>query len=442
MSNLTEEINKLYKEVLKRTVDTHGLLHYTEKVNNDKWSLQDVKKDLLNSKEKKMYDVRELYKTILYREPDTSGMEFYINSDYNINEIRYILENSEEKMNNKNSFLSSYINYYKQFPLKLSNVEYQQSIEFIKSINEFYINSFHRQMDNVNKFYYQLLYFNNKNSVSIDIQNYKSRVENGRLFAKNNNVIIAGLLRDKEFIIPYLKEKCYELVGLFSDYRILIVENDSQDDTRNKLLEWSNNDNRVFILGNGVNAHECKLNYPKTPCNKPADSNRIGKMSFLRNIYLDYIKNNFSNFSFLFVLDMDLKGDLFIDSVCESISFFKNKTVDGITCNGMEKYHYHYYDSFAFVELGQPFIWNTENEKTEHDQYIFRTKTKAFTENMRVVRVTSAFGGFCIYRLSSIINLRYNFSPDKYSCEHAHLNKYLKNFYINPRMIFSITENS
>ena len=60
---------------------------------------------------------------------------------------------------------------------------------------------------------------------------------------------------------------------------------------------------------------------------------------------------------------------------------------------------------------------------------------------MNIDKVTSAFGGFCIYRLQEIIKskARYEYSRNnKLSCEHAHFHKKLNKLVVNPRMIFLI----
>jgi hypothetical protein len=441
MVYLETEINKLYIKILKRPADSSGLNHYTSMITTQNWSLNDVNNALNNSDEKRTLDIKKLYKDFLHREADPEGLSFYLNSDFSIEKISNLLLNSEEKKN-KMSFIESYKKYFDNFPMKLSKSDYDNSLQTLESINNFYISSFSRELDNALKFYYQLLFFNNNKFIKNDLLNYKVRVEEGKKIMKEHKLVICGLLRDKSTILNSLKHRCYELVQYFSDYRILIVENDSEDDTREKLLEWSYEDTHVLILGNGINAQSCKMNFDKTPNSKPADSSRIQKMSFLRNIYLDCLRDNFNNFDYVVVLDMDLDGDLFMDGVCESFYYTKNKNVDGIACNGLEKYNYHYYDSFAYVEINKPYIWDTEQEKTDHDNYIFHTKTKQHTQSMKVTRVLSAFGGFCIYRLSSIIHLHYNYSPGKFSCEHSHLNVNLNHFFINPRMVFAITDNS
>lgn len=435
-------IKKLYIEILNRTVDEHGLCHYKRLVTELNWSIEQIKNDLNNSKEKRINEIKSLYKNILFRDADPDGLDFYLNSTFTIPEIKHLMENSHERNNEYEHFLTSYQYYYKHFPLKLNEREYNLSIENLYNVNNFYYTHFQRPLCNVNKYYYQLLYTTNNKLIQPDLDNYLYRVNNGKSFMKDNKVIICGLLRDKQNIIPSIKNRCYELVKSFNDYQILIVENDSKDNTRQELLNWNKEDSKVWILGNGINANECKLNLPKTCTSKPATCDRIKKMSDLRNIYMDTIKEHFHNFNFIIVIDMDLDGDLYIDSICDTFYYLKNKNVDGITCSGFEKYHFHYYDSFAYVDLDEKYIWESEKEKTDHDNNVFYHKTREFTKSMKMKKVLSAFGGFCIYQLGSIINLRYNYSAGKYSCEHAHLNVHLKNFYLNPRMVFSITENS
>ena len=393
---------------------------------------------MLKSDEKRINDIKSLYLKYLYREPDESGLNFYLKSSYSINEIDEILKQSDERM----MLINEYHDYYKNFPIKLTDQQFSESMAYLKTLNDYFIKNFERPLDNINKFYYQLLYFQNKDNINHDLINYQVRTTVGKKIMSTSKVVLCGCLRDKEQIINYLKKKCYEITDFFKDYVIIIVENDSIDQTRKRLLDWSKFDKKVVILGNGVNADNCVLNLPKTPACKPANSDRIKKMAFIRNIYLDYIKKNYSSYDYTIVFDMDLAGDLYMDGICDTFSYMKNLNVDGITCNGIEKYKYHYYDSFAYVDIGEPFIWNTEDEKCNHDKYIFETKTKLHTTTMRVVKVLSAFGGFCVYRTLSIIKYKYDYSPGKLSCEHSHLNSRLNFFYLNPRMVFLITDNS
>jgi glycosyltransferase involved in cell wall biosynthesis len=80
-----------------------------------------------------------------------------------------------------------------------------------------------------------------------------------------------------------------EIGSLFNDYNVLIVENDSSDNTRNICLDWSNQNKRVKVLGcGGYNLDVCNLNMKKT-LNHSVNFYRMEKMAKLRNIYLDEI---------------------------------------------------------------------------------------------------------------------------------------------------------
>src|SRR5207253_156664 len=75
----------------------------------------------------------------------------------------------------------------------------------------------------------------------------------GKKLASQQKVLITGLIRDGEHNIEYIKKRMEAVGKCFSDYRIIIVENNSKDLTREKLLEWSDKNPKVIILGCGVN---------------------------------------------------------------------------------------------------------------------------------------------------------------------------------------------
>ena len=50
-------------------------------------------------------------------------------------------------------------------------------------------------------------------------------------------------------MLDLLRKQAETVGGLFADYAILVVENDSQDGTRAKLLEWAKENRRVRVLG-------------------------------------------------------------------------------------------------------------------------------------------------------------------------------------------------
>ena len=256
----------------------------------------------------------------------------------------------------------------------------------------------------------------------------------GASYASKQKVVICGLARDIAKNIDRLKVVLERLGSYFLQYKIIIVENDSNDESRPMLLEWSKKNPNVIILGCGVNVKECKLSL-KSYSSFDAGANRIGKMAYLRNIYLNYIKTYLSQYDYTIVMDIDILGSCYLDGIMNSFYHFSlNDTIDALGANGIDMLG-RYYDPFALVELGKSLEYKTMEEKVAHDVYV------ASTYNMKLgdplFKVRSCFAGLVIYRTRSVLNRSYSYSNKNFACEHVFFNDGL-NIYINPSMIFSI----
>jgi hypothetical protein len=283
---------------------------------------------------------------------------------------------------------------------------------------------------------------------------YHNKINDGIAEMKKSKVIITGLLRDVENQMDYIKKKIYSLVPFFNDYAIVLVENDSSDNTRKLLLEMADQDSKVEILGCGINVDTCKLSLNKT-LGHSVNKNRIDKMTMLRNIYMDHIKNSSNNgssnngsskyndFDYVIMWDLDLIGSSYIDGIQNTFGHFShNPHIECICANGVYRwmgFMTMYYDTFAHLE------WNDDfqiAQKTKHD-----IKTGLTVKGKRgdpLQNVRSCFSGFSIYRLQPIIqnNLEYKYTPeDKLLCEHATLNDQLNEVYMNPSMINYVIRN-
>jgi hypothetical protein len=82
----------------------------------------------------------------------------------------------------------------------------------------------------------------------------------GKNLIKKSTVVFAGLIRNKEHQLEFIISQIQRFASEFLDYSILIVENDSKDNTRKLLLEWAKENNKVKILGCGVNSNICIMN--------------------------------------------------------------------------------------------------------------------------------------------------------------------------------------
>lgn len=320
------------------------------------------------------------------------------------------------------------------------------------SFHDLYIKHLNRPPDPV-----MMKYFSSRSTEVIDteINIYLRQVKEGARSCLRHKIVLAGLIRNAESNIPFIMETYAALKAIVSEIVFLIVENDSSDKTRAVLLDWAKKDPSVIILcDNGMpdNAPYCQLPGHETFYqDKVPFVRRIKKLSYLRNVYLNYIKNDdrLSQFNHMCVMDLDLSGHLFIDGIYHSFYHMdKDPLLSAVACNGMVHKKplsvsttFEYYDSFAFVELGETFEWGTEFDKFSHDQDVLVYTTKRYTTDMSLDQVNSAFGGFCIYKLQDVLsrNAEYSYSKnDKLSCEHSHFHKNLRKICVNPRMIFLI----
>ena len=149
-------------------------------------------------------------------------------------------------------------------------------------------------------------------------------LDSGRAHLKQSKVVICGLVRDKANRIPLMRSNVKRITDQFGDYRVLIVENDSHDNTRDKLLDWSKDDNKVQVLGCGINANKCELKLAKTVAHSTFTP-RIAKMALLRNVYIDHMKSDPSlqDFDFAMVIDLDILGYTYVDGLWHTGYLFK-----------------------------------------------------------------------------------------------------------------------
>ena len=316
-------------------------------------------------------------------------------------------------------------------------------------VMEEFLNLFQRPIDMVHFAYYKKATSNLNHQKAIhfirnDLKKYKHEVDEGKKKAKNSKVIIAGLLQNGAYHIPDLKERCREIVSHFDDYRIVILENNSIDSSRDDLLDWARYNERVKILCQDpyvTNSEECNILGSSGVKDTSPMPSRIRKMAMLRNIYMDHINHYYKDFDYLCVMDMDLEGDLFIDGFFHAVGLL-NPKIDGVACNGLIKTEdsFYYYDSFAYVEEHDPPSMSDIASKSEHDNYVHIYMTQLYSTQMIPDRVQSAFGGCVVYNLKPMLQKRYDFSQTAFMCEHTFFHE-RRRIYVDPRMIFLITKN-
>jgi hypothetical protein len=217
-----------------------------------------------------------------------------------------------------------------------------------------------------------------------------------------STIIICGIVRDCGKNLEKNIRTVAALCAMAKDYRVVIFENDSKDNSKQILRRWADRNGKVYVSLNDFGTVTIP---PKTDAVIPAFSTaRIGKMANYRNFYLDYIEQNNIEGDYVVIVDFDIRK-IELKGIINSFSL--NYEWDAITANGISYapsafFRRRFYDTYAFVECGQENIPQTE-ENIKAAQYRW-----AFLKaGMPPIRVASAFGGLAIYRREAIEGCRY-----------------------------------
>ena len=232
---------------------------------------------------------------------------------------------------------------------------------------------------------------------------FKDLCIKGKERVKTKKIIFCGCIRNSaselRTNIPAIEEIC----SFFDDYRIVVVENNSTDKSKEVLEQWGRSNSKVIPLL--YDFDETKYDEHKTPKEyDPAFAyKRIIKLVDYRNIYMDYISTKLCFESdYITIIDYDL-SDINIDGFFTS--FGTDFEWDAVTANG---YSYspllkrRYHDTYPLFEAGMPFVDSLE--KIKKYRWVFEPLRKG----MPFIRVASAYNGIAIFKESVRKNLRYH----------------------------------
>jgi hypothetical protein len=268
----------------------------------------------------------------------------------------------------------------------------------------------------------------------------------------NKDIVIAVLARDCEKSLPRNIKLVQELRSYFIWSQVVVVENDSKDNTKALLFDWEQSNSGVKILSEDYDS----LTIPnKTSKNiKPLVSFfRIEKMAKYRNIYIDYIRKIDHNIDNVIVIDIDVES-FCVEGVVDSILKCEEKCgaifAYGITVKRIfnRVYSKIFYDVFAIQQYPMASIPLFISENS-------RNILRSISENLRkrdvLYKVISAFGGIAVYNYKAVCTLEYKvvlntFDKNEAICEHIPFNAEIVNLgysnYISKKMEVIYGEHS
>jgi hypothetical protein len=280
---------------------------------------------------------------------------------------------------------------------------------------------------------------------------FVSKVQQGKNLAKTKSLVICGLIRNRSSRVPKLEERCKIFAKYFGTVVVLVVENDSNDDTRKQLLEWVRRapllGYHVEVLGCGINSEGCNL---RTKANEgtpetighSVTQQRLEKMAALRNKYVDTIRARYSNFDLVLVWDLDTSGSLYIDGVLSSVAELESDfELGGICSKGIYKYPVVgevYYDTFAHSEDGLDRVIQSLGGSKIVEQISTGVWVKMFWPSTTIHKVNRCFSGATLYRAKVLLDTSY--STQRLECEHDSISNSVP-MAVNKNMINYILEN-
>lgn len=240
---------------------------------------------------------------------------------------------------------------------------------------------------------------------------YLSKIELGKEHIKNQKIAVLCLTRDSEQYLENNIEKITHLLELALDYKIILYENDSIDNTKTVLqkLADKNKNIRYYTEDNG-----------RKKFGSVKSLERTQSLAEYRNKLLNQIKNdrNLCVYDYVMVMDLDF-ADFSEPGILNSFGWLSdNNSIDAIAGNSFElkkvfnEYSLWNYDSWAFR-----FSWWNELKNNEYIRYNPMLWFGLFIMPMGspLLQVNSAFGGTAIYRTKKFIHGVY----DGYDCEHV-----------------------
>jgi len=224
-------------------------------------------------------------------------------------------------------------------------------------------------------------------------------------------VLIAGIGRNIENSIPFLKVTFESIADVVEDCSVAIYENNSTDLSPELLRSWSEEESRVDTICEKIPIED-QLNRGKarTWDNRPC---RLEIIADARNRLLQMIRNpKYSTYDLVLMIDLDIPQPLPINETLSAIETFPADAaaVFSFGVNSVGKmYDLHPYrdskfpfgpeilgDDFFSIPNQKRFFQHTSNLK----QYDFYP-------------VFSAFNGVAIYRRDLLVDCSYSAAPTK-----------------------------
>ena len=236
-----------------------------------------------------------------------------------------------------------------------------------------------------------------------------------------HRAVFVGCARNIQDDIKHSLSDVERLAKEFNDYRIILYENDSNDDTKKIIQDRVCENSKIELISES-----------------DVPGSRTVRLARGRNILLDEVKKNFHDFDFMVVMDLDYKKS-YTTSLVPLVDY---SDVDWQVLTGVSRENHPYYDWWALRQTA--FSANYDCWKDFEKMRLFgdcMEWDKKWKFSMkRLQQARSAFNGIAVYKIKDIpAGARYIGNTDNGDevCEHVSFNSSFDRLFIHPYLLTS-----
>ena len=243
-------------------------------------------------------------------------------------------------------------------------------------------------------------------------------------------VVVCGCTRNSGNYIYNHLLSLVQIGKYFTEYVIIVYENDSTDDTVQRLQKFKEFNSNFYYI------HETNVAH--------INNTRTRILSHGRNMLLQEIRDKFTNYELMIMTDLDNVLNNFDTGCIDDVFKYDINSWDVLTANCLNRY----YDIWALrisLNIWDPLIhepiWTKEMKKNMNYDYRYdknrnRNSNKIshikmcqalIPRNYPLIASDSSFGGIGIYKISKLKNCMYNGNAISEQCEHVAFHMGIKN---------------
>lgn len=274
----------------------------------------------------------------------------------------------------------------------------------------------------------------------ITLKKSKHSCEAGLEHMSNSSVVICGIARDCSSQLSRLIPKLEALGTTFKSYKIIVIENDSSDDTAEVVLAWAAKNQNVIPVLFSENREVAAQLDARSEKSRDFGQSRISRIAFARNLYLNELQS-YQQTDYVVVVDLDIL-DFSIQGIANS--FEQRHNWDCATSSGL-RYTLRsplsskvYWDTYAFEPI-EGFSGGIQSLKD------IRSSQKYLRDRLKgnaLIPAISAFGGLAVYKYRVLVDQQYVAMENKdvevpILCEHVNLHRSVSQSNDNFRLVIN-----